>query len=245
MTQNDTSRDREPVSPPPGARAGWPVLLGSRAAAPALVVLFFAALAVVNTYPLARTPASVIGVHGDAYFSVWRLAWVAHQLRTDPRHLFDGNIFHPERQTLAYSDAMLLPATVLAPLHWAGVGPLASTTSPSSATFVLNALAAYLLGVAADALAWRRACSRASSSPSRRTASSTSTTSSCSSPSGCRSPCSRGTARCVTDATRAYLAVAALASAQVLSCIYYSVFLLTWLGCADRAVVLARAASAW
>ena len=31
------------------------------------------------------------------HFSTWRLAWIAHALRTDPRHLFDANIFWPER----------------------------------------------------------------------------------------------------------------------------------------------------
>src|SRR5436190_752238 len=57
----------------------------------------FVGLAVVNTYPLAVTPRTTIGRHGDALFSVWRLAWVAHQLRTDPARLFDANIFYPER----------------------------------------------------------------------------------------------------------------------------------------------------
>ena len=30
-------------------------------------------------------------------FSMWRLAWIAHALATDPRHLFDANIFHPAK----------------------------------------------------------------------------------------------------------------------------------------------------
>jgi len=44
----------------------------------------------------------------DAYFSLWRIAWIAHQLPRDVVHLFDANIFHPLRHTLAYSDAVLL-----------------------------------------------------------------------------------------------------------------------------------------
>jgi hypothetical protein len=55
---------------------------------------------------------------GDPLFSMWRLAWVAHQAPLDPRHLFDANIFHPAARTLAYSDAMLLPAFVAAPALW-------------------------------------------------------------------------------------------------------------------------------
>ena len=61
---------------------------------------------------------------GDPLFSVWRLDWVAFQLVHDPRHLFDANIFHPESGTLAYSDAMLVPALVAAPLIWLGVEPV-------------------------------------------------------------------------------------------------------------------------
>src|SRR5271156_5107542 len=62
---------------------------------------------------------------GDPLFSMWRLAWVAHQLPLDPSHLFDANIFHPAARTLAYSDAMLLPAFMAAPALWLGV-PLAA-----------------------------------------------------------------------------------------------------------------------
>ena len=50
------------------------------------------------------------GAHGDALFSVWRLAWIAHQLRADPLNLFNANIFIQEARTLAHSDAILLPA---------------------------------------------------------------------------------------------------------------------------------------
>jgi len=39
---------------------------------------------------------------------MWRIGWVQHQLVTDPRHLFDANIFYPLRATLTYSDAMIL-----------------------------------------------------------------------------------------------------------------------------------------
>jgi hypothetical protein len=111
----------------------------------AAAAALFIGLTLANTWPLARAPGSRIGQHGDAFFSVWRLAWVAHQLRTDPIHLFDANIFYPERRTLAYSDAMLLPATVLAPVQWMGARPLVTYNVVLLSAFVLNGLAAYLL----------------------------------------------------------------------------------------------------
>ena len=87
----------------------------------------------------------MVGTHGDALFSVWRLAWIAHQLTTDPLNLFNANIFFPETRTLAYSDAILLPAVVVAPLHWAGVPPLVVYNAALLGAFFLNAVTAFVL----------------------------------------------------------------------------------------------------
>src|SRR3954451_8789854 len=111
----------------------------------AIALALFVALTLINAWPLAVAPNTTVGQHGDAFFSVWRLAWVAHQLRANPLHLFDANIFYPEPRTLAYSDAMLLPATVLAPFHWAGARPIVLYNVFLLSTFVLNGLAAYVL----------------------------------------------------------------------------------------------------
>lgn len=109
------------------------------------VLAFFVALALVNTYPLILHPGSLIGEHGDSYFSIWRLAWVAHQLRTDPLHLFDANIYYPHRDTLAYSDAMILPGVLLAPVHWTGADPLVVYNLTLIAAFVASGVCAYML----------------------------------------------------------------------------------------------------
>jgi hypothetical protein len=52
---------------------------------------------------------------------MWRLAWIAHALPRDPAHLFDGNIFYPHLRTLAYSDATLFEGLLAAPWLWAHV----------------------------------------------------------------------------------------------------------------------------
>ena len=85
---------------------------------------------------------------GDPVFSAWRLARVAHQLRSDPAHLFDGNIFHPRRWTLAYSDATLLQGALAAPLLWAGIEPLIAAN-------LMLVLAFPLCGLAFFYAAWR------------------------------------------------------------------------------------------
>jgi len=111
----------------------------------ASAIAFFTLLAIVNSLPLITNMSGFIGEHGDSYFSVWRLAWVAHKLPRDPLHLFDANIFYPHPATLAYSDAMLLPATVLSPLHWLHVHPVAVYNLTLLGAFVASGVAACLL----------------------------------------------------------------------------------------------------
>jgi hypothetical protein len=87
-------------------------------------LLFFTALTAVMTYPQMLHMHDRVHDDGDPLLHTWILAWVAHQLPRAPAHIFDANIFYPERRTLAYSDALLLPGVLAAPLHWAGVPPL-------------------------------------------------------------------------------------------------------------------------
>ncbi len=87
-------------------------------------VALLAALTVIITWPAALHLGTRVPGHDDPLFSMWRLAWVAHALPHDPRHLFDANIFYPHLRTLAYSDAMLFEGLVAAPFLWAGLNPV-------------------------------------------------------------------------------------------------------------------------
>jgi hypothetical protein len=82
-------------------------------------------LTVVLTWPQAQFLKTKVAAHNDPFLSIWRLGWIAHALRTDPRHLFDANIFYPERMTLAYSDATFLEGALAAPFLWAKFSPVA------------------------------------------------------------------------------------------------------------------------
>ena len=90
----------------------------------ALTLLLFTALTAVMTYPQVFHLMTDIHDDGDPLLHTWALAWVAHQLPRAPAHMFDTNIFYPERNTLAYSETMLVPGTLAAPLHWLGVPPI-------------------------------------------------------------------------------------------------------------------------
>jgi hypothetical protein len=103
------------------------------------------------TWPLALHLSTGIPEHDDPLFSIWRLAWIAHVVPGDLRHLFDANIFYPHQRTLAYSDATLLEGILAAPFLWMRMNPvfvynlvfLAGIVSSGAGMFVL---ARYLTG---------------------------------------------------------------------------------------------------
>jgi hypothetical protein len=79
---------------------------------------FLTALTIMLTWPQAMHLGTHVATHQDPRLSIWRLAWLAHALGGDPRHLFDGNIFYPSPGTFAYSDATLLEGLIAAPWFW-------------------------------------------------------------------------------------------------------------------------------
>ena len=108
--------------------------------------MLFTALAVLHTWPLAQAPG--VWSRNDAPDYVlheWIMAWVPHQLVTDPLHLFDANIFHPERYTLAYSDHLLLQSLMGAPLAWSGASPVLVQNLVLIAGFALTGWATALV----------------------------------------------------------------------------------------------------
>jgi hypothetical protein len=136
---SDDAADRATFERPP--RQGNRRLVGGL-----LIVGLFSALTVVMTYPQIRGMRTYVSINdGDPLFSVWRLAWVAHQLPRDPLNLFNANIFHPEPRTLALSDAMIVPALMAAPLLWGGVRQILAYNVVFLASFALSGAAMFLL----------------------------------------------------------------------------------------------------
>jgi hypothetical protein len=85
-----------------------------------IVAVLMTVLAVVATWPVVLQMSTGVSDFGDPLLNAWILGWDAHALVTGPRHLFDANIFHPETWTLAYSETLLLPALLTAPVLWLG-----------------------------------------------------------------------------------------------------------------------------
>ena len=101
-------------------------VMQSGAARSAGVAVLFVALTVAMTWPQAARLSTEVYDSDDPLLSIWRISWIAHILPESPADLLNGNIFYPEKRTLAYTDSVLLEGLAGAPLIWAGVSPVAT-----------------------------------------------------------------------------------------------------------------------
>ena len=110
-----------------------------------LSLLLFTVLTAVMTYPQLRHMGDSVYDAGDPLLNLWALSWVAHQAPRAPVHLFDANIFVPERWTLAYSETLLAPAVLAAPLLWMGVSRILVYNIVFVSGFIFSGLGTVLL----------------------------------------------------------------------------------------------------
>ena len=110
-----------------------------------IVWIIGALLAIWLTYPTIVHPASTARIDsGDGRLSIWNVAWVAHALLSSDR-VFDANIFHPHRGTLAYSEANLVAGIMAVPVYAVTRQPVAAHNSVVYAAFVLSFVAMWAL----------------------------------------------------------------------------------------------------
>jgi hypothetical protein len=99
-------------------------------------------LVVLHTWPLALHPGRYsLNGNADAQLNEWILAWVAHQFPRHPAHLFEANIFYPAHDALAFSEPLIVPGLMGAPLAWLGASPVLVYNLVLMAGFVLTAFA--------------------------------------------------------------------------------------------------------
>jgi hypothetical protein len=116
-------------------------------------------LAAAMTWPMAGKFDRAARLNfGDGEWSVWNVNWVAHALTTNPASLFQANIFHPDRDTLAYSEANVVTGALGAPFHLAtGGNPYATHNGAILTGLVLSFVFAWgfaeTLGASAGAAA--------------------------------------------------------------------------------------------
>jgi hypothetical protein len=109
-------------------------------------VLMAAGRAVALTWPIAPRLGTAGRVEsGDGRFSIWNVAWVARALTTNPRALYDANIFSPHDNALAFSEANLVAGVIAVPVWLLTGNALAASNFAILSAFVLAAVAMYSL----------------------------------------------------------------------------------------------------
>lgn len=104
----------------------------------------FLVLAAIHTWSLATGP-HLSFQNDDEWLNAWAVAWIAHQIPRDPLHLFDANMFHPRGGALAYTEPLIVPGLMAAPIHWLGGSPLFAHNVLVFAGLTLTSLATYWL----------------------------------------------------------------------------------------------------
>lgn len=110
------------------------------------VFIIFLFLSIIHTWPLATSPARLSrNDNYDTTLNEWIVSWIAYRLPRDPLHLFDANIFYPERYTLAFSEPLLTAGVIGAPMRWLGASPVLTYNLLLLLGFTLTAAATYAL----------------------------------------------------------------------------------------------------
>ncbi|MCC7240545.1 MAG: hypothetical protein IT180_01360 [Acidobacteria bacterium] len=110
------------------------------------VVLAAVVLASIFTYPLAFKLGHVGRLNtDDGRWSIWVVSWVAHALIADPAGVYQANIFYPERNALAFSEANLVEGALGAPVWVLTHNPYATHNVVALLSFVIAAAGAYYL----------------------------------------------------------------------------------------------------
>jgi hypothetical protein len=119
--------------------------LTRRAARDVLVLAGFLLLTILMTWPWARHIRDTASDWGDPYLNSWILWWDFHQTFHDPLHLFQGNIFYPYHDSLAFSENNYGLALPLFPLFALGLRPLTAQSLLTLLGFALSGYGAFRL----------------------------------------------------------------------------------------------------
>lgn len=110
-----------------------------------LALLFFVALTVFMTWPVAPNLDHSLEQWGDALLQTWTLDWDAHALVTNPLHFADANAFYPYHNSLAFTETLVGQAILVAPVIWLTNNPVLAYNLLLLASFILCGWGTYLL----------------------------------------------------------------------------------------------------
>lgn len=102
-------------------------------------------LAIATTWPLATRLSTAVPDLGDPLLNAWIVDWVCHALTHAPFELFDAPIYHPAKNTLAFSENLTGVALLVLPFHLAGLPALAVYNIALLLGFALSGFGAFVL----------------------------------------------------------------------------------------------------
>jgi hypothetical protein len=110
------------------------------------VLLFFGAIAVVMTHPLAGRMTSALAENlGDPLLNSWIIGWGSQRLLDGLRGFWQAPIFFPYPDTLAYSEHLLGVTIFVAPIYWATGNAVLAHNVALILSYVLAAGGMFLL----------------------------------------------------------------------------------------------------
>ena len=108
-------------------------------------LLFFIALAVALTWPLAAHLDTAVSDFGDPLLNAFILDWACYALSHQPLNLYDAPIFHPGILPFAYSENLVAIALVVMPFHLAGMSAMQVYNIAFILGFALSGYGAWVL----------------------------------------------------------------------------------------------------
>jgi hypothetical protein len=121
------------------------VKLKSNFAINLLILLFFVLMSIIMLWPLPLHMVDGLVSPIDPLLNTWIFAWDTHQLFKNPFHLFDANIFFPLKNTLAFSEHMIVLSLIAMPVSLISGHPILGYNFIQFLSFVLCGFAVYLL----------------------------------------------------------------------------------------------------
>jgi hypothetical protein len=117
-----------------------------RVAAEIGAFIFFLAIAIIATWPLAKRLGTGASDSGDPLLNAWILDWDCYAAVHQLGDIYQAHIFHPAKYPLAFSENMFGIALIIAPFHAAGLPPLVVYNIAMLLGFALSGYGAYVLG---------------------------------------------------------------------------------------------------
>lgn len=129
---------------PPEAEKGYGKAGRRRFAEAVAVFCLFAILVCAFTWPLATNLPHYLPPHWDPRLNAWNMSSMSREILANPLHMFRGNDFYPYGTTKSFSEILVVPSLVNAPIFLLSGNPILSYNITLLFFWILSGLTMYL-----------------------------------------------------------------------------------------------------